>query len=396
MGKTKKFKGVYQNASNGMYYYATKIKQDDGTYKSIKSKSIYETAIQCYSALLKVKDVADVVKETDTSLDEMKITGSSVKIVNNQPQRYGSNKMFNDVVVEYLNLFKSKNKESTYYVAQSRINKAIVPLFENLSINFACSSRALVEFKNHLKDIPVSNTYRNQILGHFIQICEFAFYSNYITQQEFGLVKLSLIKFKENAETMASKSKKREKKFYTLDEFNQFIEVVDDEQYKLIFNLLFYGGFRKGELLALKVNDFDVEKSLVRVSKTLNNQGKITTTKSVNGVRNVYLKKDVAEMLKNYIESCNLQPNDLLFTMCNVTIINKASMWMKKANLENLNLHGFRHSCCSLLLDTYKKHNIAIDFKQVAQFLGDKVDTILEVYYHLYGNESTRIIDLLD
>lgn len=396
MGKSKKFKGVYQNASNGMYYYATKIKQDDGTYKSIKSKSIYESAIQCYSALLKVKDVVDVVKETDTSLDDMKITGSNVKIINNQPQRYGSNKMFNDVVVEYLNLFKSKNKESTYYVSQSRINKAIVPLFENLTINFACSSRALVEFKNHLKNIPVSNTYRNQILGHFIQICEFAFYSNYITQQEFGLVKLSLIKFKENAETTASKTKKREKKFYTLDEFNQFIEVVDDEQYKLIFNLLFYGGFRKGELLALKVNDFDVEKSLVRVSKTLNNQGKITTTKSVNGVRNVYLKKDVATMLKNYIESCNLQPNDLLFTMSNVTIINKASMWMKKANLENLNLHGFRHSCCSLLLDTYKKHNIAIDFKQVAQFLGDKVDTILEVYYHLYGNESTRIIDLLD
>ena len=329
MGKTKKFKGVYQNTSNGMYYYATKIKQDDGSYKSIKSKSIYETAIQCYSALLKVKDVADVVKETDTSTDELKITGSSVKIVNNQPQRFGSNKMFNDVVVEFLNLFKSKNKESTYYVAQSRINKAIVPLFENLSINFACSSRALVEFKNHLKDIPVSNTYRNQILGHFIQICEFAFYSNYITQQEFGLVKLSLIKFKENAETTASKTKKREKKFYTLDEFNQFIEVVDDEQYKLIFNLLFYGGFRKGELLALKVNDFDVEKSLVRVSKTLNNQGKITTTKSVNGVRNVYLKKDVATMLKNYIESCNLQHNDLLFTMSNVTIINKASMWMK-------------------------------------------------------------------
>ena len=65
-------------------------------------------------------------------------------------------------------------------------------------------------------------------------------------------------------------------------------------------------------------------------------------------------------------------------------------------DLDYLNPHGFRHSCCSMLFETYKKHNIAIDFKQVADYLGDKVDTILDVYYHLYGDENTRIIDLLD
>lgn len=393
MGKSKNYKGVYKNGSNGMYYYSTKIKQSDGSYKSIKSKSIYESAIQCYSDLLKVKESS----QTNIDIIEVKETITHESTIKNKaPTPYCDKKMFNEVVDEFLTLFKSKNKESTYYVSLSRIKKSIIPLFENLSITFACSTRALVEFKNHLKNLPITNKYRNQLIRHFIQIAEFSFYSNYITQQEFGLVKLTLIKFKENAETTKPTRKKREKKFYTLDEFNQFIKVVDDEQYKLIFNLLFYGGFRRGELLALKVNDFDSEKNLVKVFKTLNNQNKITTTKSVNGVREVYLKKDVALMLKNYIETNNLQDDDTLFKVSFMTIINKSKIWMQKAKLENLNIHGFRHSCCSLLLETYKKHNIAIDFKQVASFLGDKVETILEVYYHLYGNENTRIIDLLD
>ena len=61
-----KYKGVYKNSSNGKYYYATKVKDENGNFKSIKSKSIYDTPIQCYSDLIKLKDVQLVKEQVKT------------------------------------------------------------------------------------------------------------------------------------------------------------------------------------------------------------------------------------------------------------------------------------------------------------------------------------------
>ena len=382
-----KYKGVYKNSSNGKYYFATKIKDENGNFKSIKSKSIYDTPIQCYSDLIKLKDVQSVKEEVKT--DPVDYTP---KI---KPQaRLGTS--FEDVANQWLETYTLKNKEGTSYQAKQRLQKYILPLYNNLSINFACESRSLIEFKKYLKNMPCGNAYRNALIGIFTNIMQFAFYSNFISQQELGLVKLTLVPFSENSEVAPSKRKKREKFFYTLEEFNRFINVVKDFKMNTIYQVLFYGGLRIGELLALQVSDFDYNTRTLKVSKTINIKGNTTTPKTINGVRNVYLKKSVCDTLKSFIEGNNLSGSDILFKISSSSIRRITEAYSDMLDLDYLNPHGFRHSCCSMLFETYKKHNIAIDFKQVADYLGDKVDTILDVYYHLYGDENTRIIDLLD
>ena len=56
--------------------------------------------------------------------------------------------------------------------------------------------------------------------------------------------------------------------FWTIDEFNQFITVVDDPTMKVIFNLLFYSGIREGEMLDLTLNDFNFENNTLSINKS--------------------------------------------------------------------------------------------------------------------------------
>lgn len=57
--------------------------------------------------------------------------------------------------------------------------------------------------------------------------------------------------------------------FWTLDEFNESIEVVSDKSIsKMIFNLLFWSVIGSGELLALTGQDFDKENLTVKKNKS--------------------------------------------------------------------------------------------------------------------------------
>lgn len=380
MAKINKFNGVYLNKSNGRYYYATKIKDIDGNFKSVKSKSIYESQIQCYADLLRVKDgmvnaIESTTKKTNTISKPKEI-----------------HVLFKQVVNEFLTAYESKNKRSTYLITKS-VTETQFNMFDNQPINFLCQLNTIVSFKNDLANQQVGIPFRNRVVGHYRQICEYAYLCGYISQQEYGLVKLNLTPFKAISEVTPSKRKKREKFFYTLEEFNHYMQYVDNNEIYTLLHLLFYGGFRVGEALALRVSDINFEKRYIKVTKTLTNEKKETPPKTANSLRDVYISKTICEMLCKYCE--NKSQNERLFKISYPSLNAKLKEYSAKAKMDHLNPHGYRHSCCSFFFQKYKEHNIAIDFKQVADHLGDKVDTILNVYYHVYGSEKTKIIDLL-
>lgn len=57
-------------------------------------------------------------------------------------------------------------------------------------------------------------------------------------------------------------------KFWTTEEFNQFIAFVEDKPAsKVIFEILFWTGIRSAKLLALILNDFNMNAQTVSINK---------------------------------------------------------------------------------------------------------------------------------
>lgn len=54
--------------------------------------------------------------------------------------------------------------------------------------------------------------------------------------------------------------------YWTMDEYKQFISVVKEPGYHIAFNILYWGGLRKGELMAL--NPADISNGALNIRKT--------------------------------------------------------------------------------------------------------------------------------
>ena len=62
---------------------------------------------------------------------------------------------------------------------------------------------------------------------------------------------------------------KKQLQFWTLDEFNCFINTFEDgSKYHVLFDLLFYSGCRIGEALALTASDIDTANRKISITKT--------------------------------------------------------------------------------------------------------------------------------
>ena len=79
--------------------------------------------------------------------------------------------------------------------------------------------------------------------------------------------------------------------FWTQEEFQQFIQSIEDEPvWYAIYMTLYYTGIREGELLALMPEDIDLEKKTLRINKNyqyLNGKEIITTPKTPKSIRTI-------------------------------------------------------------------------------------------------------------
>lgn len=57
--------------------------------------------------------------------------------------------------------------------------------------------------------------------------------------------------------------------YWSLDEFRQFIKVIDNDIYKNLFYVIYTCGFRYGEALALKWENVDLENNVITVKYSL-------------------------------------------------------------------------------------------------------------------------------
>lgn len=76
---------------------------------------------------------------------------------------------------------------------------------------------------------------------------------------------------------------------WTQEQFEHFIKFEKKTHYKVAFNILFYGGLRMGEMLALTPEDI-LEDSLINICKNyavVDGDEYFLTPKTEKGIRNV-------------------------------------------------------------------------------------------------------------
>lgn len=64
----------------------------------------------------------------------------------------------------------------------------------------------------------------------------------------------------------------KEMDYYTYEEFKQFISVVDDLEWKCLFETLYFCGLRRGELKGLTWDNIDLEGKNLTINKNCVNE----------------------------------------------------------------------------------------------------------------------------
>ena len=195
-------------------------------------------------------------------------------------------------------------------------------------------------------------------------------------------------------------------KFWTYEQFRLFISRVDKvkkNEYYTFFNFQYFMGTRKGEALALSWRDIDFEKQTVKINKTIAQQlrgirYKLTAPKTKNSIRTIKIPNKMMDILKERYQMMQkvygFNDDFFIFSTYRPLGIKYIGVLFKKYALEvglpPIRIHDLRHSHASFLI------NKGANIKAIASRLGDNVETVLNVYTHLFLETENELISIID
>ena len=160
------------------------------------------------------------------------------------------------------------------------------------------------------------------------------------------------------------------------------------------FQMLYWCGIRRGELLALTPADFDFENSTVRINKSyqrLHGEDVITTPKTKKSNRTIKMPKFLCEEMQDYLKMLyGLKKKDRIFTITKSYLHHEMDRGAKEAGVKRIRIHDLRHSHISLLID------MGFSAVAIADIVGHESIEITYRYAHLFPSKQTEMADKLD
>lgn len=316
------------------------------------------------------------------------------------------NVMFIDVYNEWLEFKRNKVKQTTFYAFKTRTRKHIIPFFEKYKLHYIKINDVL-KWRDNILNINITLQQRNRIITDLKEILEYA-RDNYDFDNKV-VSKVQTVKI-----SSIEKLKDSEWNYITYEEYQQLIELTDNFLYKRMFEFLYYTGLRITEFIALTWNDIDLDKKTVRINKILTTKVDyadydILPPKTTNSIRTVDLPDNIITMLKKHKneEKKIYGFNDSMYVFGNIEFIKETTFrrylnkYVKLAKIKPKNPnykegdsiltpHGFRHSHASLLV------NLGLDFKDVAERLGDTPKMVESTYYHMFPQKKSNTVNALN
>lgn len=159
--------------------------------------------------------------------------------------------------------------------------------------------------------------------------------------------------------------------------------------------MLFWCGLRLGELLALTLDDIDFENATLKIRHSyqkINGEAYLSDTKTVNGIRKVYLPQRLVEELQDYTNGLYIKDNKThIFPVSKSNMHNIMNKGCEECGVKRITIHGLRHSHASLLIE------LGFQPLLVSERLGhENIETTLQTYSHLYPNKQQEVADRLN
>jgi integrase len=194
------------------------------------------------------------------------------------------------------------------------------------------------------------------------------------------------------------------------DEARRLIEATRGDRLEALYVLALSTGMRQGELLALKWDDVDLERGVLRVRRTLTHDDKafvLGEPKTKRSRRTIRLTTSAVEALKAHLSSqleemerigSLYQPGGLVFATTIGTIINPSNLrnrsfkpLLARVSLRPIRFHDLRHTCATLLLSGN------VNPKVVSEMLGHaSISITLDTYSHLLPDMQEKAAKALE
>ena len=290
-----------------------------------------------------------------------------------------------DLSKTYFLSIRNQIKDATIYEKEKIFDSIILPRFGDCQLKHLTKQELYVwqdelwSSKNPKTDEYYSYKYLSKIRTYF------SAFLTWCAERNEGFTNFLL-----NIRKPKRRTPKKEMQFWTREEFEAFIKVVDNQTYRTLFSMLFYTGRRKGEVLSLspediKTNGIKFNKSLTR--KTLDDSSyKITSTKTEK-VATTPICKPLKKELQNY----TVPKGPFYFggetPLTDNTIRRAFNKYADIAGVKQIRIHDLRHSFVSMLI------HLGANLTVVADLIGDTLAQVTKTYAHLYEEDKQKIID---
>ncbi len=239
----------------------------------------------------------------------------------------------------------------------------------------------LIKWKNNLSKTDYATKTKNTCISYVRSVFKFA-------SDIYGIQNISAVlkNFKNTEEEVMA-----EMNVWTVEEFNQFIQSVDNELYRIYFTTLFWTGARKGEIIALQCSDLIEEDKSIYIHGSQRDADKgIKSTKTGN---KRYVRVDdtiYADLLKLK----QIYRKGYLFggeSPCTRTTIDRYfNEGIKKSGVKKIRLHDLRHSHATMLI------NAGVNIVAVSKRLGHSdINQTLKTYTHLLKDTDDKMMELI-
>lgn len=334
-----------------------------------------------------------------TKAECQKFLNAKLSEIDNHGYSSNENLRYKDVYQYFLESYKNTVKESTLNRVEGLFKHHIIPSLgknEIKKITTPMCQEAVNQWSKELSSFKMVKYYANLVFKEAIRL-------KIIYENPMDLIIMPKKKSSIGDEKLTN--------FWTKEETAEFFKQIDttysDHNQKAIamFRVAFFTGMRKGELLALTIDDIDFKKQTLRINKTvsrgIDNTPIITTPKTKTSVRTIGLDDETCKVLKHWIIELRKQmfnlgynidttKNQLLFpnTQNQLLSLTKLNKWLQfvidaynknhKDKLKRINVHGIRHTACSLMLES------GSSIKAVQLQLGHSdTSQIMKVYWHI-------------